>query len=173
LKDKDLSAIREWYNGYSFLGEPVYNPFDILLYLSEGQFRPFWFETGTPSFLVRLLIKKRFFLPQLEELIATESLLERFDVDTISPEALLFQTGYLTVKRYEPSLRGLTYYLSYPNREVKIALNESLASFYIGEEVGITSQLGERLVKDLSVGQVEGMEKVLRSLFASIPYEWY
>ena len=52
LKEADLHKGRCWYNGYSWLGEPVYNPFDILLHLSEGEFRPYWFETGSPSFLI-------------------------------------------------------------------------------------------------------------------------
>ncbi|NPA49074.1 MAG: AAA family ATPase, partial [Thermodesulfobacteria bacterium] len=58
LKGLDLEEVKRWYNGYSWLGEPVYNPFDILLFLDFREFRPFWFETGTPTFLIKLLIEK-------------------------------------------------------------------------------------------------------------------
>ncbi|MCX8042078.1 MAG: ATP-binding protein [Thermodesulfobacteriaceae bacterium] len=172
LKDKDLSAIREWYNGYSFLGEPVYNPFDILLYLSEGQFRPFWFETGTPEFLIKLLTEKHFFLPELEELIVTEHLLDTFDVGHIEPEVLLFQTGYLTVKEYEASREGVFYKLSYPNREVKEALNKNLSAYLTGSWREVERGSYE-VRKALKEGNLDKFERILRSLFASIPYEWY
>ncbi len=75
LEDKDLELIRCWYNGYSWLGEPVYNPFDVLLYLKKRTFHPYWFETGTPSFLVKLLLEKRYYLPELEDLTATDDLI--------------------------------------------------------------------------------------------------
>lgn len=97
---EDLSLEGIWYDGYSFGGEEtVYNPFDVLLYLAERRFRPYWFETGTPTFLIKLLVEKNFYIPDLEELRATEKLLGSFDVDFIEPENLLFQTGYLTVKK--------------------------------------------------------------------------
>ena len=62
LDGVDPELVRRWYNGYSWLGEPVYNPFDILLYLDAKLFRPYWFETGTPSFLIKLLQQKRYFI---------------------------------------------------------------------------------------------------------------
>ncbi|NPA49256.1 MAG: AAA family ATPase, partial [Thermodesulfobacteria bacterium] len=101
LKGLDLEEVKRWYNGYSWLGEPVYNPFDILLFLDFREFRPFWFETGTPTFLIKLLIEKKYFIPELENLEVGEELIESFDVDTIRPETLLFQTGYLTIDRVE------------------------------------------------------------------------
>ncbi|MBX6423140.1 AAA family ATPase [Thermosulfurimonas sp. F29] len=107
LKDFDLDEIRRWYNGYNFLGEPVYNPFDILLCLKSGLFRPYWFETGTPSFLIKLLVENRYFIPDLEHLQAGDEILESFDVDSIAPETLLFQTGYLTLESVERAV-GMT-----------------------------------------------------------------
>ena len=59
LDKVNLIQVQQWYNGYNFLAEPVYNPFDVLLYLRNRQFKPYWFETGTPSFLVRLLAEKK------------------------------------------------------------------------------------------------------------------
>lgn len=171
IKEDELEKIKCWYNGYSFCGEPVYNPFDVLLYLSERQFRPYWFETGTPSFLIKLLLNKKFFLPELENLIATERLLGSLDIDFIEPENLLFQTGYLTIKNYEPSTKGLVYYLGYPNKEVKISLNEYLVAYYSQQSAEI-ERLGENLRRSLQKGEVQSFEKVLKSLFSGIPYEW-
>jgi hypothetical protein len=172
LKGEDLEAVKCWYNGYSWLGEPVYNPFDILLYLQKRQFHPYWFETGTPEFLIKLLVEKRFYMPELTELIASERLLGSFDVDFIEPENLLFQTGYLTIKRYQTSRRGFVYYLGYPNKEVEISLNDYIAS-YLTQAPVAKERLAGKLEECLRRGDLEGFKEVLRSLFASIPYEWY
>jgi len=172
LTKEELSAVRCWYNGYSFCGEPVYNPFDVLLYLSEREFRPYWFETGTPSFLVKLMFEKRFYLPKMEKFITDEYLLGSFDVDRIEVPTLLFQAGYLTVKKWHSSIEGTYYVLSYPNKEVRSALNRVL--FYaltsLEEEGG---RLSLKARESLKRGDAECFGEVLRSLFASIPYEWY
>ena len=97
LEGLDRQEIRTWYNGYNWTGTTVYNPFDLLLLLSNRQFRPYWFETGTPTFLIKLLMERRQFTPDLERIVAPEALLSTFDVGNIPLEALLFQTGYLTV----------------------------------------------------------------------------
>lgn len=172
LRGEDLEAVKCWYNGYSWLGEPVYNPFDVLLYLQKKKFHPYWFETGTPEFLVKLLVKKRFYIPELTELRVSEMLIGSFDVDVIEPENLLFQTGYLTIKRYRQSLRGLIYYLSYPNKEVQIALNDYISAYLTQAETE-KQRLAERLEDCLERNDLEGFKEILRSLFASIPYEWY
>ena len=75
LIDIDLNQLKSWYNGYSFMSAPVYNPFDILLYLDSRLYKTYWFETETPSFLIRLLAEKKMFIPSLENLVAGEELL--------------------------------------------------------------------------------------------------
>src|SRR5690606_16606072 len=97
LPGLDREQIRDWYNGYNWTGESVYNPFDLLLLFDNRDFRPYWFETGTPTFLVDMLTERRVRLPDLERLEAPESLLSAFEVGDISTEALMFQTGYLTI----------------------------------------------------------------------------
>lgn len=173
LRGEDLSAIRCWYDGYSFCGESVYNPFDILLYFDKRQFRPYWFETGTPTFLVKLLVEKGFYLPRMENLRVSERLIGSFDVDFIEPENLLFQSGYLTIRKCQPTARGLVYHLSYPNKEVKVALNEYLLAFLIEPESGGEEEHKDRLEKAFSGGNVKEIETVLRSFFSGIPYEWH
>ncbi len=104
----------------------------ILLYLDSGQFRPYWFETGTPTFLVKLLMEGRFYIPKIEHIRAGEELLGSFDVDIIRPETLLFQTGYLTIDRVEEVFVGeRIYHLRYPNLEVKRSLTDSILSYYV------------------------------------------
>jgi len=97
LAGLDRKEIRRWYNGYNWLGETVYNPFDVLLLFANRTFSPYWFESGTPTFLVKLLAGRGMFTPQLERLRGDDELLSSFDVEHISVEALLWQTGYLTL----------------------------------------------------------------------------
>ncbi|MEM5812078.1 MAG: PD-(D/E)XK nuclease domain-containing protein, partial [Candidatus Aenigmatarchaeota archaeon] len=171
LDGEDIEEIRNWYNGYSFCGEKVYNPFDVLLYLSERQFKPYWFETGTPEFLIKLILDKRFYIPELENLTATDDLVGSFDIDFIEPEPILFQTGYLTIKECESSFDGVLYYLSYPNREVKISLNRYLIRYFTQNSRVIDQTI--QLRKIFKEGDVQQFQKVLKSLFASIPNDWY
>jgi hypothetical protein len=116
LTGLDREEIRRWYNGYNWGGESVYNPFDVLLLLQERTFKPYWFETGTPTFLINLLRDRNIFTPDLAKLQTDYELLGHFDVDYIGTEALLFQTGYLTIGETHLPLSGVTSYdLTYPN----------------------------------------------------------
>ncbi len=173
LEGEDLEAIRCWYNGYSFCGESVYNPFDVLLYLSERKFRAYWFETGTPTFLVKLLMERGFYLPRMEGFRASERLLGSFDVDHIEPETLLFQAGYLTVKKCENTIRGVLYHLGYPNKEVKVSLNEYLFVCLTEVRGDEEEELIGGAEEALREGRLEDFKRILRSLFAGIPYEWH
>ena len=127
LAGMDRQRIRDWYNGYGWLGsEKVYNPFDVLLLLRRRTFAAHWFETGTPAFLVKTLFERRVASVSLDGMVGTEELLSTFDVGDIGTEALLFQTGYLTITG-EEELGGLPLYrLGYPNREVRQSLNRVL-----------------------------------------------
>lgn len=114
--------IRDWYNGYRWGGQDVtsvYNPFDVLLLLQERRFGAYWFETATPTFLVDILKDRGVFTPSLDHLTAKAQLLSQFDVDDISTEGLLFQTGYLTIKDVKEPKPGLQLFtLGFPNLEV-------------------------------------------------------
>ena len=104
LDGLDRQAIRDWYNGYSWRGdERLYNPFDILLLFRNREFDAWWFETGTPSFLIETLSKRGISTPSLDGMVSTRDLLSAFDIDHIGTEALLFQTGYLTIKEEDHS----------------------------------------------------------------------
>ena len=122
LEGLDRDGIRRWYSGYSWRGpERVYNPFDILQLFDKREFGNYWFETGTPTFLTDLLARRRISPPALEGLVAGDDLLSAFDVYRIEPEALLFQTGYLTIAEEVRLGDEPVYRLGYPNHEVGAA----------------------------------------------------
>ncbi|MEY4979864.1 MAG: hypothetical protein RLZZ352_2134, partial [Pseudomonadota bacterium] len=173
LPGLDRDEIRRWYNGYNWLGQSVYNPFDVLLLFDKREFQPFWFETGTPTFLVKLLAEKQFFTPDLSQLMALEQLIASFDVDDIPPEALLFQTGYLTLRgREEISRTQWVYTLGYPNREVEVSLNSALLKGYgVPDRQSLHARL--QLLKLLRAGDAAGLQALFHALFASIPHDWY
>ena len=173
LPGLDRERIRRWYNGYNWTGEAVYNPFDLLLLFQERQFRPYWFETGTPTFLVEHLAKRRYFTPNLARLQSSEALMSRFDVDDIAPEALLWQTGYLTILGTREVSEGQwVYTLGYPNREVEASLNASLVNAYGGEE-SPAFDARVQLIEALQAGETDQLRDIIQALFASIPHDWY
>ena len=94
LIDVDLVKVKEWYDGYNFLGNNVYNPFDILFFLSDKRYRCYWFETGTPTFLLNLIKEQKYYLPKLDNITVSDNQLGEFDINHIAIETLLFQTGY-------------------------------------------------------------------------------
>jgi Predicted AAA-ATPase/PD-(D/E)XK nuclease superfamily len=173
LPGLDREEIRRWYNGYNWLGEGVYNPFDALLLFDKREFQPYWFETGTPTFLVKLLAERQFFTPDLSQVMAMEQLISSFDVDEIPPEALLFQTGYLTLRgREELSRAQWVYTLGYPNREVETSLNGALLKGYgVPDRQALTARM--QLLKLLRAGDAAGLQAMFNALFASIPHDWY
>jgi hypothetical protein len=170
LAGVDWEELRRWYNGYGFLGEPVYNPYDILLFISDGHsFRNYWFETGSPSFLIKLFQQRRYFLPDLEQLEVGEEILDSFDIERINPVTLLFQAGYLTVASTQVRRGRLMFRLKVPNQEVRLALNDQFISGYTGlEETRIRLQDG--LYDSLVAGDLPGLIAIIKRLFASIPW---
>ncbi|MDR1936410.1 MAG: AAA family ATPase, partial [Candidatus Accumulibacter sp.] len=134
LEGLDRDEIRHWYNGYNWRGEAVYNPFDLLLMFREREFRPFWFETGTPTFLVDMLTERQVYLPALLKMEASSRLISAFEVGDISTEALMFQSGYLTLTGEENMGGEIFYTLGFPNREVRSALNAVLLGAWVGSE---------------------------------------
>ena len=173
LEGLDRDAIRDWYDGYRWLGdESVYNPFDILLLFQERRFRPYWFETGSPAFLIETLKEQGVFTLNLEGMVSTEDLLSAFDVNHIGTEALLFQTGYLTIAE-ELDRGGLVFYrLGYPNRAVRSSLNRSLLQA-VGWDEAHSPAAANRLYDALAAADLPGLEAHLRSLFAGIPCNWH
>ena len=173
LEGLDRDRIREWYNGYCWLGdEKMYNPFDVLLLFDSGKFKAHWFETGSPAFLIDTLFKRRVSSVSLEEMVGTEDLLSAFDVDHISTQALLFQTGYLTIAAEEELGGRAVYRLGYPNREVRQSLNDVLLRNLVRDD---DRQMANsfRLARLLETADCAGLRELFHAFFASIPYEWH
>ncbi|MEM7183948.1 MAG: ATP-binding protein [Spirochaetota bacterium] len=168
----DMQALQKWYNGYNFLGEKVYNPYDVLLYLDSKIFKNYWFETGSPSFLIQLIQERKYTIPLMESIKLSESALDRFDINSIELETLLWQTGYLTIKQVQQ--RGIQryYHMVFPNLEVKHSLNDSILHFLIH-----SNQQQERnkdnLLTLLEESNIEGFQQIFQAFFASIPHDWY
>ena len=167
----DYDAVRRWYNGYCWTGkEAVYNPYDVLLFIEKGKiFRNYWFETGSPGFLVKLFQANHYFLPNLEHLEVTEEILESFDIEQINPVTLLFQSGYLTIERTFTRLHRFMFALKIPNMEVRLALNDQLINAYSGL-VNEKSDIQDRLYRFMEKGDVASMALAVKSMFAGIPW---
>ena len=173
LAGLDRERVREWYNGYRWRGEEtVYNPYDVLLLFDRREFAAHWFETGTPAFLVDTLLERRLSSVSLDRTVSTGELLSEFDVNRIGTEALLFQTGYLTITGEEELGGKPLYRLGYPNREVRQSLNEHLLRHLVQDaERQMANSI--RLTRLLEAHDCAGLEELFRGFFASIPYEWH
>ena len=173
LPGLDRREIRRWYNGYSWLGEEkVYNPFDILLLFDSRRFKAHWFETGSPKFLIDTLLRRRVSSIDLDGMTSSEALLSAFDVDEMSVEALLFQTGYLTIEEEQNRGGRIRYRLGYPNREVRQSLNERLLMALLPDAARRRAD-DAPLRELLAANDFAGLEAFLRSLFAGVPHQWH
>ncbi len=172
-QDTDLEEVKRWYNGYNYLGEPIYNPYDILLFLSNGcEFENYWWETGNPQFLIEKLKEQPRFLPELENQLVSKENLNAFDVEHIDLTALLWQTGYLTFAERE-TLMGVTQYrMKVPNLEIQHSLNTLFLDYLtkLGSEKNAKQQ---SIVKSLLNKDLQAFQENLKALFAAIPHENY
>ena len=172
LPGLDRDEIRAWYNGYHWLGEErLYNPFDVLLLFRKREFMPHWFETGSPTFLFRMMMEREVSPLELEGLTVDAKQLSKFDVEDIGVQALLFQTGYLTIASRERRGPRTLYTLDYPNFEVRQSLNDGLLGHIAGPDIGVADQ-GDELGRLLAANDFDGFAECLRSFFAGVPYQW-
>ncbi len=172
LHDVDLEKVKEWYDGYNFLGSNLYNPYDILLFLSDKRYQCYWFETGTPSFLLGLIKEKKYFLPDLNHIELSDSQMGEFDIHHIELEVLLYQAGYLTIKDSQEIASRTFYSLGVPNKEVSIGFNDYLLRMFFasGTDATAASKLSQKIFRALSVNQPELLEEAFFTFFAGIPY---
>ena len=170
LQRVDLVELKRWYNGYNFLKDHVYNPYDILLFIDNAfLFDNYWFSTGTPSFLIKLLKQEHYILAEFEQLEVGKELLDSFDIEKISLETVMFQAGYLTIKEVQQWGSNLIYTLTFPNLEVKNSFNNYLLNYYFVRSYKKTKvQLA--LYKQLAAAKLDELEATFKALFASIAY---
>jgi len=170
MEGVDREEMKSWYNGYQWLGEGVYNPFDVLLFFSKQKtYRPYWFETGTPSFLISLLKSGNYHIPDFENMEVSSTQLSDFDIDHIRLETLLFQTGYLTIKHEETLFEETIFLLNYPNREVRSTFNQVILDRYL------TNQPSERLpvLRALLKNDFDALHQHFKALFSGIANDNY
>ena len=173
LEGLDRDKVRRWYNGYNWRGkEKVYNPFDILLLFRQREFKAHWFETGSPRFLIDTLLRRGVPTLDLEGMVGSEALLSAFDVDEMAVEALLFQTGYLTITDEVERGGRIRYRLGYPNQEVRQSLNERLLMALLPDAARRRAD-DAPLHELLSANDFEGLEAFFRALFAGVPHQWH
>jgi hypothetical protein len=165
----DKAKVRQWYNGYSWGGtEKVYNPFSILSFFQGGgEYSNFWFETGTPTFLIREMKKRAYYFP--ERIEVSQNKINAFDLTRLDPISVLFQTGYLTILKYEPE--DHLYTLDYPNMEVRQSMEQSLLHEYLEGPIQDPLARVAGLRNALREGDIEGMVRIINALFASMPYD--
>jgi len=171
LADSDPEEVKRWYNGYSWTGpKSVYNPYDILLFIKKRMlYQNYWFETGSPTFLIELFRKNQYFLPDLENIEVFQRTLSSFEIESLHPITLLFQAGYLTIEKTFIEREKLVYRLKIPNQEVRLALNDYFIEDYTGISADLKSMQGD-LYNALSTGNIASFEQHIRSLFAGIPW---
>lgn len=173
IGDTDMELVRQWYNGYNYFGEPIYNPFDILLFFSkENEFHNYWWETGNPAFLIDTLKKGNHFLPDIENCVVSRETLNSFDIEYIDIVALLWQTGYLTFDRKVKRGVQTAYKMKVPNLEILSSLNTLFGEFLTGYK---REYLNSKFhIYDLiEAKDIDGLKDELYSFFAAIPYENY
>jgi hypothetical protein len=165
-----LKQMKLWYNGYSWDAETfVYNPFSVLNFFDNQTYHNYWFATGTPTFLLKLLRKR--FNYKLEETEVSNLILESFKLekfDELDINSLLLQTGYLTIKRITP--RG-KFVLNYPNHEVKQAFGQFLLSEFT--HTPVTVPYGENILEALDNNNVPEVIKIIDSLIQAVPDQNY
>ena len=164
--------LKRHYDGYHFNpdGVAVYNPYSLLGAFLDKNFGSYWYETGTPTFLVRQLKETSFDIRKFTDhtLYASESLLKDYTGDNPDPVPLLYQTGYLTISDYDSAAHEYT--LSFPNEEVQYGFIESLMPEYVSDCGAGSGHDIFTLRRYVEKGKLEEIRNVLTSLFANITY---
>lgn len=170
-KEECYQRLKRDYDGYIFNVESagMYNPFSLLNTLKNKFFRDYWFETGTPSFLVYQLKKTEYPLENMTTEELSTDTLNSIDIMDTNPLPLLYQSGYLTLKGYDPEFD--TYVLGFPNREVEQGFIKYLLPFYTPKTNEQSTFAIAQFVKDVRKGDAEGFMHRLQDFFANGDYQ--
>jgi len=165
-RDELDEKIRFWYDGYKFDGRThIYNPFSMLNFFSDKEFKNYWFESGLPKLLADFIIQNGIDVRELDNVVLSETALNNFDVAKIDLRALMFQTGYLTIVGKDEYNQ---YILDYPNEEVRSSFVKFLLKNYTDDP---SSNKRVDMLRALDSGDVDGFIESVNALFASIPYQ--
>ncbi len=170
MPPETLGKMKLWYNGYSWDAKTfMYNPFSVINFFQTQEYRNFWFETGTPTFLVKLLRKR--FNYKLEETEVSNLILESFRLekfDDLDVNSILLQTGYLTIKEKTPYD---TFILNYPNKEVRKSFGQFLLSEYT--HTPVTVPYGANILRALDDNNLAEVVKIINHLIQAVPDQNY
>ena len=163
--------LRRMYDGYHFRQqtEGVYNPFSVLNALRKQEFDSYWFETGTPSYLVELLQRHDYNLESMSQAEVTADVLNSIDAESKDPIPVIYQSGYLTIKGYDSRFKQYT--LGFPNEEVETGFIQYLLPYYLSKTKDRTAFDVKKFASDVETGNPEQFCRRLKSLFADTPYE--
>ena len=171
-KEDILLQLKAMYDGYHFsenISIDIYNPFSLLNSLTERKFRNYWFQTGTPTFLIKLLKENDYDLKDFSEGNITARDLTSKESMLSAPVALFYQSGYITIKDYDKELQEYT--LGYPNKEVEQSFLEFLLPRYVHTIDDKSASYLSKFIKDLRAGRVEDFLEKMKVFFAGIPYD--
>ncbi len=170
LEGEFWDVLKFWYNGYSWDGKHfLYCPFSFLLFLSNPVFKGYWYETGTPTFLIKMIAQEKMNPLEFEKIFADEETLSTFNLEHMDSVAIMFQTGYLTIKSLEPELFGVSYQLHYPNQEVRQAFSKHLIEQYSQKTGSYIGSLNYRIRKSINNLEWDAFFAEVKAIYASIP----
>jgi hypothetical protein len=167
-----LEQVKRYYNGYRFSEKPmtVYNPFGLLNHFNTGgKFLPYWFQTGTPAFLIKLIEDQRINILDLSNKRVWYEDFQKYDVENMNAVPVLYQSGYLTISRYDEKQNS--FILDYPNEEVRASFASSLIEQYLHVGGEHRQSLAVKMTDALFSGDAGGAVEALKPFFASIPYD--
>ena len=166
-----VQKMRLQYNGFCFTPKvdvTLYNPFSMLLFLSKGRFENFWFQTGTPTFLAKML--REDFKYDLESIELPESVLQSYDLERLDYRAILFQTGYISVKK---EVENGVFLMGYPNEEVRASMLHFILTEYLETRSGDSELKLYELKKLLEAGDISGVMQSIDQMFSTIPADLF
>lgn len=168
--EETCTRLKEAYDGYHFRqnSEGIYNPFSVLNTFAKQEFGSYWFETGTPTYLVELLKQNHYNLEQMSHEETNSEVLNSIYADE-SPIPVIYQSGYLTIKDYDPRFEN--YILGFPNREVEEGFIKFLMPFYTNVNKVESPFEIQQFTREIESGQPDAFLRRLQSFFADTPYE--
>ena len=169
--EQACAELKANYDGYHFTENAVgmYNPFSLLNTFAKKKFGSYWFETGTPTYLVELLKLHHYPIEDLEHIVTSQPVLDSIDTASTDPIPVIYQSGYLTIKGYNKMFENYT--LGFPNREVEQGFFKFLLPNYTSVSVSKSPYQIQCFVEEVMAGKVDDFFDRLKTMFADIPYE--
>ena len=169
--EQACARLKEDYDGYHFYPDSpgIYNPFSLLNTFKKKQYGHYWFETGTPTYLVELLKKHKYDLYRMAHEKTTSNVLDSIDAASTNPIPVIYQSGYLTIKGYIPEPR--IFELGFPNREVEEGFMNFLLPYYTPIQESESGFAIWDFISDVKSGDIDGFMERLQSFLADCPYE--